>query len=183
MTSPRRPAVRAERGPALATLLLLMFALAGVVLAAERHWAPLAGDDIHDPDSPATGVLQEPADALSQLPPDTAGNQVDWIRALRDGYITPRTNIFPETRTNVLDLDVLMKNTGELRVVKFPHRPHTEWLDCSNCHEQLFRSKAGETPVNMFKILQGEYCGRCHGAVAFPLTECFRCHSVKRSDL
>ena len=47
---------------------------------------------------------------------------------------------------------------------------HTEWLDCTNCHDKLFLPKAGATPVNMFAVLQGEYCGRCHGAVSFPLT-------------
>ena len=41
--------------------------------------------------------------------------------------------------------------------------------------------QAGVNPVNMFAVLQGEYCGRCHGAVAFPLTECLRCHSVARN--
>jgi c(7)-type cytochrome triheme protein len=67
--------------------------------------------------------------------------------------------------------------------VLFPHRPHTEWLDCENCHDKLFKKKAGETPINMFQVLQGEYCGRCHGAVAFPLTECRRCHSVPRQGV
>jgi c(7)-type cytochrome triheme protein len=66
-------------------------------------------------------------------------------------------------------------------MVRFPHRQHTEWLDCSNCHEKLFISKAGANKgVNMFQVLQGEYCGLCHGAVSFPLTECKRCHSVER---
>ena len=32
----------------------------------------------------------------------------------------------------------------------------------------------------MLLILAGEKCGLCHGAVAFPLTECLRCHSVQR---
>jgi len=74
-----------------------------------------------------------------------------------------------------------MPRTGEMPMVRFPHRQHTEWLDCSNCHEKLFASKAGGTrAVNMFQILQGEYCGLCHGAVSFPLTECKRCHSVAR---
>ena len=165
-------------------VLLVACGVAGLATALERAWAPLAEDDIHDPTSPALGLLQEPAVALGQLPPrGGAGNQVDWIQALRDGLIKPRTNVFPETKVNVLDLDVYLKNTGELRVVKFPHRAHTEWLDCSNCHEWLFKSKTGATPINMFAILQGEYCGRCHGAVAFPLTECDRCHSTKRSDL
>jgi ribosomal protein L40E len=35
--------------------------------------------------------------------------------------------------------------------------------------------------MSMFAILQGEFCGRCHGAVSFPLTECRRCHSVPQN--
>jgi hypothetical protein len=31
-------------------------------------------------------------------------------------------------------------------------------------------------------VLSGEKCGLCHGAVAFPLTECNRCHSVQRDS-
>ena len=146
-------------------------------LAAET-WKPLEKDGIHDPSNAALGFLQQPAEALSVLPPDTAGNYVDWTRALREGYINPRTNIMPETKVNVLDQDIIMKNTGDLPFVRFPHKTHTEWLDCKNCHEAIFISKAGATPMNMLEILQGNYCGQCHGAVSFPLTECNRCHSV-----
>jgi hypothetical protein len=43
--------------------------------------------------------------------------------------------------------------------------------------------KAGATKfTGMFPILSGEKCGRCHGAVAFPLTECRRCHVVMRGS-
>lgn len=163
-----------------AALLLAACALAGVALAGERR-APLAKDGVHDPANPAIKLLQEPADALAALPRDVVGNQVRWVQALEQGAIAPRTNIMPDTKIRVLDLDVLLPRTGEMPMVLFPHRQHTEWLDCSNCHEQLFKSKAGTTPgLNMFQILQGEYCGLCHGAVAFPLTECKRCHSVVR---
>jgi hypothetical protein len=32
----------------------------------------------------------------------------------------------------------------------------------------------------MFNILNGEQCGRCHGAVSFPVAEqCKLCHSVR----
>ena len=82
----------------------------------------------------------------------------------------------------ILDSNVLMKHTGDAPYVLFPHKPHTQWLDCGNCHEEIFKSKAGATPVNMLAILQGEYCGRCHGAVSFPLTECNRCHSVPQES-
>lgn len=149
---------------------------------AER-WKPLADDRLHDPASPAIGVLQEPGEALSLMPPDLVGNKVNWVRALREGYIAPRNRVLEDTTVKLLDSKVIMMNTGEMPLVVFPHLTHTEWLDCSNCHEGIFKSEAGATPVNMFQILQGKYCGRCHGAVSFPLTECRRCHSMSRSEL
>ena len=162
----------------------LLLALAGIVwagLAVAADRLPLAKDGVHDPAHPGIKMLQEPEDALSKLPQDVVGNKVRWVKALQDGAIAPRTNILPDTRIRVLDLDIIMPRTAEMPMVRFPHKQHTEWLDCSNCHEHLFPSKAGGTKaLNMFQVLQGEYCGRCHGAVSFPLTECRRCHSVER---
>ena len=161
--------------------LVAALTVALAVSAAQYSWKPLTEDGLHDPESPAIGLLQEPADALMLLPPDSAGNKVDWIRALRESYIEPRTNIFPETKIEVLDMDIVMDQTGEMPLVLFPHRPHTEWLDCENCHDRIFVKQVDANPINMFSILAGEYCGQCHGAVAFPLTECNRCHSIARS--
>lgn len=146
------------------------------------RWLPLVRDEVHDPAGPAIGVLQEPAEALAALPADNAGNQVRWMQALDEGHIHPRSQILPDTQVQLRDTDVLLKNTGEMPMVRFPHRQHTAWLDCSNCHDQLFERTAGATRINMFLILQGEKCGLCHGAVAFPLTECTRCHSVPRGS-
>jgi c(7)-type cytochrome triheme protein len=165
-----------------AGLVALLGVAALGLAAAAGKWLPLAKDGIHDPTGPAIGVLQEPAEALSTLPPDTAGNQVLWVRALDEGHIQPRTNILTGTQVNLHTTDVLLKNTGEMPMVRFPHRQHTAWLDCSNCHEQLFQRQAGATKINMLLILQGEKCGVCHGAVSFPLTECLRCHSVPRGS-
>lgn len=160
----------------LAVAALVMTAFAG----AAGH-DRLAKDGVHDPANPGLKYLQEPDDALSALPPDVVGNKVRWVKALEQGAIKPRTNILPDTRINVLNLDVILPHTGEMPMVLFPHKQHTEWLDCTNCHEHLFKYKANATKgLNMFNVLQGEFCGRCHGAVAFPLTECQRCHSVKR---
>lgn len=158
--------------------LILVFG----VVQAEQLWKPLASDGLHDPESPAIGVLQEPAVALSLLPQDSVGNKVDWIEALREQYIEPRTNIFPETEIKVIDLDIIMAKTGEMPLVRFPHKPHTEWLDCNNCHDRIFIEKVDANPISMLAILNGKYCGVCHGAVSFPLTECNRCHSVTRSS-
>jgi len=164
--------------------MIMMVAL-GLGIAKADSWLPLAQDGLHDQENAALTQLQNPSEALSKLPADTVGNHVNWLKAIEQGKINPRTNIYPQTKVKVLDRnqppDVLMKNTGELPMVRFPHKQHSELLDCSNCHESLFRSKAGTTPgFNMFAILQGEYCGLCHGAVAFPLTECNRCHNEQR---
>lgn len=145
-------------------------------------WKPLAADGLHDPSNPALSLLQEPKEALSELPRANDGNNVDWVQALEDGYIEPRTNIYPETKIQVLDLDVLLEDTAGMPMVLFPHRQHTEWLDCKNCHDRIFKAKRGANKFGMFDILQGEYCGQCHGAVSFPLTQCERCHSVPRAD-
>ena len=165
----RRPAIR------WATLLVL---LAAGPVRASGDWLRLAADGIHDPTNPAIKVLQEPAEAFATLPPDAVGNQVSWVEALEEGLIEPRASIDPGTEVRLLDLDIVMKGTGDAAWVLFPHQPHTEWLDCSNCHDQIFASKAGGTPMTMLAILEGRYCGRCHGAVSFPLTECGRCHNV-----
>lgn len=166
------------------TAALACLSLTGFASAAE--WAALKSDGIRDPKSPAISVLQEPGDALSVLAADAPdpgiGNQVRWVKAIEKGLINPRSNIFPETKMEVLDLDIYLDIGGSMPVVRFPHRAHTYWLDCKNCHDQLFARVAGQSPISMLKILEGEQCGRCHGAVAFPLPECLRCHSVPQSD-
>ena len=172
-----------RRTPDMRLVLAVLLALtSAVALAATARWLTIAADGVHDPRGPAIGVLQEPREALGSLPPDTSGNQVRWMQALDQGHIQPRTNIQPETLVKLRLTEVLLKNTGEMPMVRFPHRQHTAWLDCSNCHDHLFAQVAGTSRINMMPILQGEKCGLCHGAVAFPLTECLRCHSVSRGS-
>src|SRR3954469_5489893 len=74
-------------------LLAMLAACALAALAADvaRTWLPIAKDGLHDPRSPAVGVLQEPRDALSALAPDTVGNKVRWMEALASGQIKPRS--------------------------------------------------------------------------------------------
>lgn len=150
----------------------------GAARAQSQAWLPLAKDGLHDPKGPGLSLLQQPGDALKLLPIDTAGNLVRWIPALREGVIAPREKLRPETEIRRFDKDIFLNLRGGMPAVRFPHKAHTEWLDCSNCHDHLFQRKRGATGINMFMILQGQQCGVCHGAVAFPLTECARCHSL-----
>ena len=156
------------------------------IASASAQWSRLKDDGLHDPRSPAIKEKQEPGDALRVLaekaPDPLIGNQVRWAKALEDGLIDPRTNIWPDTKIRILDQDIYLDIGGSLGAVRFPHKLHTMWLDCSNCHDAIFKSVAGETDISMLKILEGEQCGVCHGAVAFPLTECVRCHSVPQAS-
>jgi c(7)-type cytochrome triheme protein len=167
----------------LATVCSMGLVMIGVPAAGPALWLSLDKDGIHDPRGPGLAQLQQPAEALAPLPRDTAGNLVRWVQALDSGAITPRSNLLPGTKVRVLDQDLIIAKFGSMPAVKFPHRQHTLWLDCSNCHDSLFKAKAGANKFSMTAILNGEQCGVCHGAVSFPLTECNRCHSVPNETL
>ncbi len=146
-------------------------------------WQRLENDGVHDPRSPAIGQLQQPGEALSTLPRDTAGNLVRWVQALDTGAIDPRSSLLGSTPARTRDDSFIIARYGSMPAVRFPHRQHTLWLDCSNCHDALFKPERGANRYSMSAILNGEQCGVCHGAVSFPLTECNRCHSVPNAQL
>lgn len=137
----------------------------------------------YDDASPDRQLLQQAGEALAKLPRDKRG-AVDWMAAMRTGAIAPRANLDGTQAPQVLDQDIILKNTKEMPWVKFPHNSHTEWLACSNCHDSLFVPKAGANPISMDRIFRGEYCGACHGRVAF-ITHyaCERCHSVPQGGI
>lgn len=115
---------------------------------------------------------------LQKLPKDAAGAP-DWDAALEGGQIHPRPGIDSKAADlPVFDLTFELVPEGQpLFKVTFPHKKHTEWLTCTNCHTAIFKMQRGGDPITMAKIFAGEYCGRCHGKVAFaPATGCPRCH-------
>jgi c(7)-type cytochrome triheme protein len=110
--------------------------------------------------------------------PKTQLGYVDWVKAITEGVINPKESLTPDYRPMPpIDFDVVFQIEGEMPDVVYPHYPHTIWLDCQNCHPAIFKMQAGSNPVTMEKILRGEFCGRCHGKVAFPISDCKRCHS------
>jgi len=148
----------------------------------ETRNAPPLKDGIHDPDNPATDRLQSPREAFSALPDANAGNYVDWVEALQDGLINPRYDLQdPDMSPTVMDLDIVREVKGSMPDVVFPHKEHTEWLDCANCHPAIFIPQRGANPLSMAAILMGEQCGACHGRVAFPVTQCRSCHSRSKT--
>ncbi len=164
------------------SLVIVLTVFASAVLGA-GNWQPLKNDGLHDPENPAIEILQEPGEALGVLVPDSAGNKVDWVRSLQEGLIEPRPSLDGDEEPNIRDTTVLMKNTYPLFYVRFTHKPHTQWMSCEACHDRIFVPQVDANPINMGKILEGEYCGLCHGAVSFPLTECNRCHNTNPATL
>ncbi|MCB1888229.1 MAG: hypothetical protein KDH20_11540 [Rhodocyclaceae bacterium] len=139
-------------------------------------------NDSYDRRNPDFTTLQQADDALTGLPLDQNG-KVDWARALRDGAISPRETLRGDDTYLPLDLDIIMRNTKAMPFVRFPHKTHTEWLSCSNCHPAIFAQKAGTAKIRMEDIFRGEFCGRCHDRVAFITHRaCFRCHSVPQPN-
>ncbi|MCB1744360.1 MAG: c-type cytochrome [Gammaproteobacteria bacterium] len=143
---------------------------------------PPTQDGIHDPDSEGTRTLQAPRDAFAGLPKSTSGNRVDWVQSLDKGAIAPRFDRQdPNAAPVIMDLNIVREVKGSMPDVVYPHKQHTEWLDCSNCHPAIFVPQKGANAMSMAGILLGKQCGVCHGKVAFPVSECRRCHSAKKS--
>lgn len=141
----------------------------------------VADDGIHDPANETTRVLQQPYEAMANFPRDNMGI-IDWVKTLESGLIDPRKSLKEgEGEMFVVDFDIVFKNTRSMPYVRFPHKAHTEWLTCANCHPAIFIPQKGANPISMSDIIQGNYCGVCHGKVAFPPTmNCGRCHSVAK---
>lgn len=121
---------------------------------------------------------------LLELPQSGYGNMVDWVKALNDRKIDPIQDM-EESLMKVLDMDIeyeVKSDNIPLSNVIFPHKEHTQWLSCSNCHPQIFKAKIGENSITMSEIIKGKFCGKCHGTVAFPILDCMGCHNQRRLE-
>jgi len=138
-------------------------------------------DGIHEPDGEGAYVLQTPREAFAGLDKSTSGNRIDWVKSLNNGKIAPRYDRIDETKKPfVMDLNIVREVKGSMPNVVYPHKEHTQWLDCSNCHPDIFIPKKGANQISMASILMGEKCGVCHGKVAFPVSDCRKCHSQNK---
>ncbi|WP_199229726.1 c(7)-type cytochrome triheme domain-containing protein, partial [Azospirillum sp. TSO22-1] len=145
--------------------------------------APPTSDGLHDATNAGTGALQPPKEAFGELPKGNSGNKIDWVKALRSGAVFPRVDKEgTKTPKQTMDLDIIREVKGSMPDVVYPHLAHTEWLDCAQCHPKIFVPKKGGNPISMAAILMGQYCGVCHGKVAFPVSECSKCHSKPKSN-
>ncbi len=152
------------------------------LMKSSAEWnLPPAEDGIHDSENGGTHMLQKPKEAFESLSSSKSGNRVDWVKALQNKEISPRYDrLSDEAKPIVMDLNIIREVKGSMPDVVYPHKQHTEWLDCSNCHPAIFIPQKGANQISMASIILGQKCGVCHGKVAFPVSECRKCHSKQK---
>ena len=169
----------------------------------EKQKAYGSGLETHPDAIATTGLPAEQLtnwrDFLELMPKDGAG-AIDWVRAVKEGVLAPRAQhpaapppkapfgldtlaqVVNTSGENPLLLDLTMLLEQDVTIVpednpffevRFPHSSHLLWLNCSSCHPWIL----GKRGVGMEAILDGDYCGKCHGRVSYlPETGCSRCH-------
>jgi c(7)-type cytochrome triheme protein len=117
------------------------------------------------------------AEKLALLPKYENGD-INWVKAFSGGMIKPKPGLDEKAEdldTEDMVLERIPKDSPEDKAI-FPHLEHTQVLACPNCHPAIFKKKEGAAKITMKNIKAGEFCGRCHGPVAFAVKNCGSCH-------
>lgn len=128
-------------------------------------------------------IFREFADAM---PKERGGNGINWEQAEDTGAIklidfvegvsTKRSSMKVQK-----DFQIGAKMDGVPEII-FSHKKHTVWNGCEVCHPEIFVGvKKGVEKYTMIDLFAGKYCGACHGKVAFPQSDCRRCHTKEVS--
>jgi c(7)-type cytochrome triheme protein len=130
---------------------------------------------IKPPDIDYAGIYQA-------LPRDSKG-VVDWMGALSESVITPKPGIDPAaTAARTTDSEIEFFNTGNPgKAATFRHATHTQWLNCKNCHNSIFKKSDENLQFTHDDMEQkGLYCGACHFKVVVVQGGCKGCHAKKK---
>jgi c(7)-type cytochrome triheme protein len=106
---------------------------------------------------------------------------IDWEEAEATGLIKPADTLEGVTikkpaLPSPADFSIQARVTWASDIV-FSHKKHSTWNGCESCHPDIFPStKKSGTRYTMFHIEAGQYCGVCHGKVAFTIKACSACH-------
>lgn len=117
----------------------------------------------------------------NNLPRERFGNGVDWERAEKEKKITlidylEGISIRRKSLEVRKDFSITPDMKGMPEII-FSHEKHTVWNGCEVCHPEIFTVKKGKNKYTMMDIFDRQYCGVCHGTVAFPMLDCQRCHT------
>jgi len=118
-----------------------------------------------------------------KMPKETFGNKINWEKAEDQGLIKLidyLEGVSTKKAKLKVQQDFAIKSKVEgMPDIIFSHNKHTVWSGCELCHPEIFMGiKKGTTKYSMVDLFEGKYCGVCHDKVAFPQTDCQRCHST-----
>ncbi len=122
------------------------------------------------------------ASLTAAFPKERFGNGIDWEKAEEAGLIKPADFIegvsFQRRKLEIPKDFGLSPTVETMPEIVFSHRKHSKWSGCEGCHPEIFAGvKKGLSKYSMVEIFEGKYCGQCHLTVAFPTTDCQRCHA------
>lgn len=106
---------------------------------------------------------------------------IDWEEAEATGLVKPidaleGVTIKKPALPSPADFSIQARVSWASDIV-FSHKKHSVWNGCESCHPDIFPStKKSGTRYTMFHIEAGQYCGVCHGKVAFTNKACSACH-------
>ena len=107
---------------------------------------------------------------------------VDWAQAEASGVVKPvdfleGVSVKRPPLENRQDFSLTPRADWVSNIV-FSHKAHSVWNGCEVCHPEIFpTTQKGSIRYTMFDIDAGQYCGVCHGKVAFPIRACEKCHT------
>jgi c(7)-type cytochrome triheme protein len=115
----------------------------------------------------------------ARLPKNAYG--IDWEEAEATGLVKPIDALEgisikkPALKTQA-DFAIQARVNWVSDII-FSHKKHAVWNGCEVCHPDIFpAAQKGVVRYTMFHLSSGQYCGVCHGKVAFPVTACGGCH-------
>lgn len=116
-----------------------------------------------------------------KFPVERFGNGIDWLKAEEQGLVTlvdylEGVSIKRTKLQEPKEFELSAKEPNMPDII-FSHVKHTIWNGCELCHPEIFGVKKDTVPYSMPEIFAGQYCGLCHGSVAFPNIDCQRCHT------
>jgi c(7)-type cytochrome triheme protein len=120
---------------------------------------------------------------LDKMPRETFGNGINWQKAEEGGLlklVDQLDGVSMRKSGMKVQADFALKPKVEgMPNIIFSHSKHTVWNGCEVCHPDIFVGiKKGASKYSMIELFEGKYCGVCHDKVAFPQTDCKRCHAT-----
>jgi len=124
---------------------------------------------------------------MEKMPKETFGNGINWEKAEDAGLlklVDSLDGVSLKKNTMKIQGDFSLKSKVEgMPDIIFSHEKHTVWSGCELCHPDIFVGiKKGASKYSMIELFDGKYCGVCHDRVAFPQTDCKRCHAKSAAE-